>query len=163
MAPFELGTPLRLGSKATACLSDRARALTAASALWWSLLPYSTNTWTFDLKRGGEGFEEVHYVFGRHVLYFFASEFKVNFKVWSLHRSTAANAKEQSIGAAALPKRVMPSRVPNALFNASPKPMAKSSTKWCTKSPFTDAVMSIRLWVARKLSCGQGKARLWPR
>jgi len=38
--------PLRRGSIVTACRNDRASALVAASALWWSLLPYIMNMCT---------------------------------------------------------------------------------------------------------------------
>jgi len=152
MTPLELGTPLRLGSRAMACLNERARALVAASALWWSLLPYSTSMWTFACSEVARDSKKWLMSSVGMFSTFLPLSFRSILKYGRLTKSTAANAKEQSIGAAALPNRVMPSRVPKALLNASPKPMAKSSTIWCTKSPLTEAVMSIRLCVAKEVS-----------
>src|SRR5262249_46386795 len=47
--PFVLGTPCSLGSIATAWRSARAKALNAASIMWWAFEPASTRRWSVSL------------------------------------------------------------------------------------------------------------------
>ena len=57
--PFVDGTPVSVGSMATAARSARAKALKAASIMWWALVPASTSTWMRHARGVGHRAEEL--------------------------------------------------------------------------------------------------------
>ena len=63
--PFVEGTtPSVPGTTATAVRSARAKALNAASIMWWALSPACRSRWSGQPRRAGDGTEEL----GRHVV-----------------------------------------------------------------------------------------------